>query len=202
MSDIALGRTTSGELVAEAELSADSTGAAAVVEAVVEAAKEHGASLLWVHGGDLAAAGFTATPGFVRLHAEHVLGVPTLTAPPPEAYGPLLARCHLGLWGHHYVDAETARPPPGCTVLALQDATGYVGMCRLWAGERRVDGPGVVPGSRTSERYLQLLVAACGVLGDGPVEVQTWGDTPDTIAAYESLGFEVVEHRRGWELRL
>jgi hypothetical protein len=32
--------------------------------------------------------------------------------------------------------------------------------------------------------------------------LETWGDSPETLEAYQRLGFEVVEEIPGWELRL
>jgi hypothetical protein len=35
-----------------------------------------------------------------------------------------------------------------------------------------------------------------------PVNLETWGESPQTIDAYRELGFEVIEEVPGWELRL
>jgi hypothetical protein len=39
----------------------------------------------------------------------------------------------------------------------------------------------------------------CAELGPGAVAVDSWGDDPAVTAAYEELGFTVVERSDGWE---
>jgi hypothetical protein len=67
---------------------------------------------------------------------------------------------------------------------------------------RWIDGPGVVPSLRTPERYARLVQGAAAHLGEGPAVLDSWGDSPSTLAAYTGLGFEVVESVSGWELDL
>jgi hypothetical protein len=200
MTEIVLGRTTRNVAVAEAEIPDGAEDA----ELIIARARKAGAELLWVHGGDLAASGFTERPGYVRLRAglANTRTASDIDVPAADTYGRLLARCYLDMWGHKYVDLQTARPPAGATVLALRGEGEYVGICRLWPDRRYVDGPGVIPESRTAERSAALLIRACRVLGEGPVEVETWGDSPETVAAYEAHGFTVVHRQRGWELNL
>jgi hypothetical protein len=46
------------------------------------------------------------------------------------------------------------------------------------------------------------VLGAAALLGPGPASLESWGDAPETIAAYEELGFRVVERLQGWRLRL
>jgi hypothetical protein len=87
-------------------------------------------------------------------------------------------------------------------VLCLLEDDVPVGLCRVWPDQRLVDQPGVVPERRQVARTLRLLGAACALLGPGPVDVDSWGETPDVLAACAVLGFVVTEQRCGWELRL
>lgn len=73
----------------------------------------------------------------------------------------------------------------------------------MWPQARLADQPGVVPAHRGTGPAVALLAAACSAMGPGPVDVDTWGESPEILHAYsEHLGFEVVERRPGWELAL
>lgn len=193
-----MGRTTEGTTVAEVDLA---DGGDVPVADLLTAARNRGAALLWVHGGDLRAAGFRPAPGYVRLHADRPVAGEPLDPVEPAAYGALLARAYLGMWGHKHVEPDPPLPADA-VALALREDGEHVGLCRLWPDRRLVDGPGLVPGRRTPDRAARLLGAACALLGEGPVEVETWGEAPGTITAYAALGFRVARHDPGWELRL
>ena len=107
-----------------------------------------------------------------------------------------------GLWGHKLV-APGAEPPPGAVVLGLYDRDEPVGLCTVFPADRLVDGPGVRADLRNRpDVHVRLLLAACGELGPGSVDVESWGDDPAVIAAYEKVGFAVVERNGGWQLVL
>jgi hypothetical protein len=95
-----------------------------------------------------------------------------------------------------------AEPPPASVVLGLYDGTDPTGVCTIFPSERLIDGPGVASRAREPAAYVRLLLGACAELGAGPVELESWGDDPAVIAAYEELGFDVVERATGWQLRL
>ena len=40
------------------------------------------------------------------------------------------------------------------------------------------------------------------LLGPGPADLDSWGDSEEVLEAYEDLGFDVVERVQGWELVL
>ena len=52
------------------------------------------------------------------------------------------------------------------------------------------------------ELALGLELYACAVLGEGPGDLESWGDTDEVIEAYDDLGFDIVERVQGWELRI
>lgn len=193
-----MGRATDGTPVAEVE---HENGSFDVAGLVAEA-RRRGARLLWVHGGDLSAHGFRPVHGYVRLHADRVTGGESLPPVEADAYGPLLAEAYRGLWGHKHVDPARGLPTDGSVVIRLSEGGEHVGLCRYWPDERVVDQPGVIPGRRTPERKARLLAAACSDLGEGPVDVDTWGEDPESLAAYLALGFVVTHRDTAWELRL
>ena len=169
------------------------------VEGDDAAARAEGAQLLWVHSNDdLSAHGFRRAGAYVRMHADEV----PLRGREPSMleerdYAEVLARAYSGLWGHKHVSL-LAQPPGDAVVVGLP----VVGLCRVFPGERLIDGPGVLPEGRSADAYASLLVAACAVLGAGPADLDSWGDAEETIEAYEDLGFDVVERVQGWELEL
>lgn len=166
----------------------------------VEAVRAKGAELLWVHtNDDLASHGFRRAGAYVRMHAESV-PVRARVDPPlleERDYAEVLARAYAGLWGHKHV-SPLAAPPDGAVVVGVP----VVGLCRVLVAERLIDGPGVLPEGRSPDAYASLLLSACKVLGEGPADLDSWGDSDDVIEAYEDLGFDVVERVQGWELEL
>lgn len=163
-------------------------------------ARDAGGELLWVHTNeDLGAHGFRRAGAYVRMRASDV-PIRTSTVPPlleERDYAEVLARAYAGLWGHKHV-SPLAEPPEGAVVVGVP----VVGLCRVWPAQRLVDGPGVLPEGRSVDAYASLLLAACKVLGEGPADLDSWGDSDEVIEAYEDLGFDVVERVQGWELEL
>jgi hypothetical protein len=163
----------------------------------LERARAAGAELVWVHSNDdLSAHGFRRAGAYVRMHADDL---PVRKREPSfieeRDYAEVLARAYSGLWGHKHV-SPLAEPPEGAVVVGVP----VVGLCTVFPGERRIDGPGVLPEGREPDAYASLLVSACAVLGAGPADLDSWGDADETIEAYEDLGFDVVERVQGWEL--
>jgi hypothetical protein len=189
--------SSDGLRVLEAELGDEEA------RAWIARARTAGAEMLWLHGNtDLAAHGFERLPGYVRMRMESAPPGEPLPALPPEQYATTLDGAYHGLWGHKLV-AGNAQPPPQAVVLALDDESGKpVGLCTVFPAERLVDGPGVLPHARTAAAYVRLLLGACAELGPGPVDLDSWGDSPTVIDAYEDVGFVVVERTAGWQLRL
>jgi hypothetical protein len=166
----------------------------------VDAARAAGAKALWVHThDDLSAHGFRRAGAYVRMHADEV-PVRARVDPPfleERDYAHVLARAYSGLWGHKHV-SPLAQPPEDAVVVGVP----VVGLCRVWPAQRLIDGPGVLPEGRSADAYASLLLSACKVLGEGPADLDSWGDDEETLEAYEDLGFDVVERVQGWELRL
>jgi hypothetical protein len=163
-------------------------------------AREGGAVELWAYGHGLDEHGFEPAPGYARLHAERPApGEPLVETEDLDAIVALLERCYVDLWGHWLPDralvAQTVeRPHVRHLVL------GEEGICRVNLSERLIDAPGLVPEARTPERYAQLVAGAAALLGDGPADLESWGDAPETIRAYEALGFRIEVRLQGWRL--
>jgi hypothetical protein len=172
----------------------------ALPDGAVEEARAAGAELLWVHtNDDLSPLGFRRAGAYVRMHADEA---PVRKHREPSLleerdYAEVLARAYTGLWGHKHV-SPLAAPPEDAVVVGVP----VVGLCRVWPGERLIDGPGVLPEARSPDAYASLLLSACAVLGAGPADLDSWGDTEDVLEAYEDLGFDLVERVQGWELEL
>jgi hypothetical protein len=47
----------------------------------------------------------------------------------------------------------------------------------------------VIPAMRTAQRKVQLIEEACAQIGNGPMDIDTWGEDDQTIAAYRAVGF-------------
>lgn len=166
----------------------------------VDAARATGAELLWVHtNDDLSAHGFRRAGAYVRMHADEAPVRANRSIPLLEErdYAETLARAYSGLWGHKHV-SPLAVPPQDAVVVGVP----VVGLCRVWKDDRLIDAPGVLPEAREPDAYASLLLHACAVLGEGPADLDSWGDADEVIEAYEDLGFDVVERVHGWELTL
>jgi hypothetical protein len=119
----------------------------------------------------------------------------------PTEFAATQDRAFRGLWGHKLLAPDAEEPPAG-VVLGLYERGEPLGLCTLFPGDRLVDGPGVVASAREPSRYVRLLLGACAELGPGAVELDSWGDDPAVITAYEELGFDVAERVTGWQLAL
>jgi hypothetical protein len=191
--------SSDGFRVVEADLSRSTDDE---VRATIAKATECGAWRLWAYGDDLASHGFRSEGGYTRLYAE---ACPTGESLPTEADSSrvalLFAEAYRGVWGHKEIGgdfAERVAAQPQLTHVVLDDS----GICRIDRVARLIDGPGVSPEARAAEQYLRLLSAACAVLGSGEATIESWGDTPDVLALYETFGFAVVERLEGWSLDL
>lgn len=199
MPDVLVSISSDGVVVAESDFSdAD----ASEIAETLGLARARGAQTFWAHGGALAEYGFRRESGYARLGCPNApRGEPLPVESNPEELIRVYRLAYLGLWGHKQVGAEFAAYLGSGAQLRHVVLDG-VGVCRVDMQERLVDGPGVVPDHRTPERYLRLLSAACAELGPGPASLVSWGDPPERLASYETLGFEVVERLDGWSLDL
>jgi hypothetical protein len=188
--------SSDGRRVLEADLGDESPAA------WVERARERGVEVLWLYTNrDLSGDGFEPFPGYVRLRARSAPRGEPLPRLRVEHFAATQDAAFRGLWGHKLV-APDAAPPAGAVVLALYESEEPVGLCTIFPAERLVDGPGVRAESRKPDAYTRLLLAACAELGSGSVDVDSWGDDPAVIAAYEGLGFAIAERNGGWQLQL
>ena len=89
-------------------------------------------------------------------------------------------------------------------VFVVFDSTGAaVAHCRALAatdGESPhiLDQPGVVTECRDEGLHVPLALTAAHWLragGDRPIRLESWGDSRETIAAYEALGFKLADHQ-------
>jgi hypothetical protein len=194
-SRFALFRASDGSSVAEVDLG---RGACAL-PTLIEEARSAGAQRLWVHatavGADL---GFRQLGGYARLEAEHLTNRVDLARPPLHLVRRLMLACFAGVWGHH----EPSEPDPSDTFVGLHEAGAWIGICELDPATGWIDGPGVIPGLRTPDRYARLVRGAAALVHSSPVALETWGDSEETLDAYRQLGFTLLEYVPGWELIL
>lgn len=192
---VLLRHAADGRLVAMADLRDGSPPAPAIAEA-----RDGGATELWAYGHGLDEHGFEPAHGYARLHADLLPpGEPLPESDDLDAIAALLERCYVGLWGHWLPDRElvaqtVAKPQLRHLVL------GDEGICRVNTSERLIDAPGLVPGARSPEGYERLVLGAAALLGEGPADLESWGDPPETVAAYEALGFRAEVVLQGWRL--
>jgi len=142
--------------------------------------------------------------GFVVKTYAELQNLPLMVALSNRTFG--------DLWGHWentpgLVDearmAETLdHYDPHGVFVVFDLAGGAVAQCRALAAtdERAphiLDQPGVVPEQREIGLHVPLALTAAHWLranGAKPIRLESWGDTRQTIAGYEALGFALVEH--------
>jgi hypothetical protein len=193
---IACFRAPDGAVVAEVDLSRSTRGA--TVDLIARA-RSLGAAKLWVHAHVIdVGLGFTHRGAYVRLRATLPPAPIELPFPPREQIVELQRGCFGDVWGHH----EPGPPADDSVFVALHEAGRWVGICEADPEALWIDGPGLLPGFRTPDRYGRLVRGAAAYLRHEPVVLETWGDSASTLAEYRALGFEVVQSVSGWELDL
>lgn len=68
-----------------------------------------------------------------------------------------------------------------------------------------VDAPGIVPSYREANLYVPLLLTVLHWLApQSPttIEMESWGDSADTLAQYRALGFALVQEAISYSHRL
>jgi GNAT superfamily N-acetyltransferase len=135
-------------------------------------------------------------------------------------YTEALNRSYEGIWGHlQSTQEEVAQWLPqlnsaGIFLLFAPDGT-LAGTCRAdfskhltkaqGALTALIDAPGIVPGYRDAHLSLPLLLTVIHWLlpqHPGVLELESWGDTPETLQRYCSLGFRVVKEEISYRLIL
>lgn len=194
--DSAVFRTPDDRLVVEIRLVG---GTRDVLRCLIADAEAASADALWVHGQLLdSALGFEPRGGYARLEAERLSSQVALASPSRQAVRELQIACFSGVWGH----AHPGEPDATATYVALHEEGRWVGICEFDAVAGWIDGPSVVRDLRTPDRYQRLVQGAATRIGSGPVTLETWGDTEETLIGYKELGFQIVEYVPRWELKL
>lgn len=135
-----------------------------------------------------------------------------------DLYTEALNRCYEGYWGHlRCTEEEVTQFLPafnhaGIFLFFAPDGT-IAGTCRANLSERLteerkapvglIDAPGIVTQYREANLSLALLLTAIHwLLPQDPeiLEIESWGESPDTLEHYRSLGFstakEEISYRR------
>lgn len=103
--------------------------------------------------------------------------------------------------GHHAVSPAAAEDgaggyDPTLSLLALDEHGQAAGICRAGPeeGYARIDAPGVRPDLRHTALRQALLLGVCALArerGFGDISLESWGDTPEELAADLGLGLEI-----------
>lgn len=193
---IARFRAADGTLVAEVDLT---RGHRHHVDELIARARCLGAHKLWVHAHVIdAGLGFERRGSYVRLESVRPPAPIELPFPPMDRIPEIQRACFGDVWGHH----DPGEPDPDAVFVGLHESGTWVGICEVDPAAQWIDGPGVVSFLRTPDRFARLVRGAAAYLRNEPVVLETWGETESTLAAYASLGFEVVHSVSGWELDL
>jgi hypothetical protein len=172
----------------------------AALSRLVTRARRQGIDSIWASGNSFSAQsfGFRRRRGCARLQAVRPLEASGGAARLPLSLVPdLQVACYSGVWGHHRPAVE---PDPDATYVGLHESGTWIGMCEVDLERNQIESPGLVTPFRTAERYARLVRSAASLLAPGLVTLETCGDDEETLDAYRSLGFELVEYVPGWEL--
>jgi len=142
--------------------------------------------------------GFERRGGYARLQADWPTDTVELASPPRSLVRALQSVCYREVWGHR----EPAEPDPDATFVGLHEDSRWVGICKFDAEAGLIGCPGVISELRAPDRYARLVRGAVARIENRPVTLETRGDSDEVIAAYEQLGFRLVEYVPGWELEL
>ena len=142
---------------------------------------------------------------------------------PAAVLAAAMTRGYLGQWGHHTVDEASqarrlTRPDTradGIFVLfgPRGDVAGVCVAAIAAEGATRpggrptgyIDAPGVVAEHDSPDLRRALLCSAMTWLqanGQAGFELESWGDRPETLALYESAGFQVAHKQIAYGCRL
>ena len=166
---------------------------------LIAEAREAAADVVWVQGFFVdTGLGFMRRGGYARLEADRATDKVELARPPHSVVRTLQSASYSGVWGHR----EPAEPDQSATFVGLHEDERWVGICEYDAEARLIGSPGVIPELRAPDRFARLVRGAAARIATCPLTLETWGDSDEVIAAYEQLGFRLVEYIPGWELEL
>lgn len=163
--------------------------------------------------------GFAQVSAYVQLHADAAQSFPPPEWPDGfsirswrgeadlETLTEAGNRCYGDQWGHLLATLDDWRQwlpeidTRGLAFLFAADGA-LVGMSRATLRERDgrrvgvIDAPGLVPAWRSVQLYRALMLHAVSWLAaqdSAAYTVESWGDDPAVIAAYQALGFAVTQ---------
>lgn len=166
---------------------------------LIAEARAAAADALWIQGFFVdTGLGFERRGGCARLQADRPTDGVELASPPYSIVRALQSACYRGQWGQR----EPTEPDPLATFVGLHEDDRWVGICEYDAEARLIGSPGVISELRAPDRYARLVRGAVARIERRPVTLETRGDSDEVIAAYEQLGFRLVEYIPGWELEL
>jgi ribosomal protein S18 acetylase RimI-like enzyme len=166
---------------------------------LIAEARAAAADVVWVEGFFLdSGLGFERRGGYARLQADWPTDTVELASPPRSLVRALQSACYRGVWGHR----EPTEPDADATFVGLHEHSRWVGICEFDAEAGLIGCPGVIPEFRAPDRYARLVRGAVARIENRPLILETRGDSDEVIAAYEQLGFRLVEYVPGWELEL
>ncbi len=132
----------------------------------------------------------------------------------------VMNRGYQGLWGHHWITREEMAEwfpqltTEGLFLLFAPDGK-VAGICRAEMSEHLsalrgvstgwIDAPGVVAEYREEVFYRSLLLTAMRWLAPqspSVIELESWGDNAQTLAAYRTLGFTIMQEAISYRLLL
>lgn len=155
------------------------------LDVLVDTALNNNARLVWIHGGEYGASGFTQRQGFARLRLEFVGSIDAHEAINDRVEEAvrrrLMNEAFVGVWGHHAYDPINDPNSANRETLGIRSGHRLVGVCTMWRDRRLIDGPGVVEEYRSADRKGQLLSLACAALGRGTIDIETWGEDIDVM---------------------
>jgi hypothetical protein len=192
---VAVFHAADGSLVAEVN---PPIGNAALSRLVTRARRE-GIEAIWTSGSTFSAQsfGFRRRRGYACLHAPSPLVTLDAAQPPFSLVPELQIACFSRVWGHHRPAEE---PDPDATYVGLYESGAWIGICEVDLERNQIESPGLATPFRTADRYARLVRDAASMLAPGLVTLETWGDSEETLDAYRTIGFELVEYVPGWEL--
>jgi hypothetical protein len=171
----------------------------AALARLVTTARRQGIQSIWASGDSFSAQSFDfrRRRGCARLQAMRPLSASSAARLPLSLVPDLQVACFAGVWGHHRPAVE---PDPDATYVGLRESGAWIGICEVDVERNQIEGPGLMTPFRNAERYARLVHDAASMLAPGLVTLETCGDSEETLAAYLTLGFELVEYVPGWEL--